>query len=145
MLCCVVTHIDAKNLGRVCTRHCGGTTRYAARCPTHFTHITHITSHTHMPIKAGRVGHGGVWLLRPQLVFESLRRFNHITRLIASYISHTAAISRDQARRCCCRPPSPDCDGAPSVLAAGHSNVLSWHNISHDWHDLMLLPASPVM
>ena len=68
----------------------------------------------------------------------------HITRLIASFISHTAAISRDQARRCCCRPPSPDCDGAPSVLAARHSNVLNWHNISQDWHDPMLLPSSPV-
>ena len=118
---------------------------YQIRCSVPDTFHTYHTHHvTHMPIRAGRAGHRGVWLLRPQLVFESLRRFNHITRLIASYISHTAAISRDQARRCCCRPPSPDCDGAPSVLAARHSNVLNWHNISYDWHAPVPPLSSPV-
>ena len=114
----------------------------------HISHIhTHHVTHTHTHVTQN----GSSWPRRRVVVTTPVgirvpallqHLTAHITRLIASYISHTAAISRDQARRCCCRPPSPDCDGAPSVLAARHSNLLSWHNILQDWHDPKLLPSS---
>ena len=120
---------------------------YALLGARRISHISHTSRHTHATQSGSSWPRRRVIVTTPAgiRVPAPLQHLTaHITRLIASYISHTAAISRDQARRCCCRPPSPDCDGAPSVLAARHSDLLSWHTISHDWHDPMLLPSSPV-